>query len=502
VALRVRTTKTASGATAVQIVDKRGGRIVQLVHIGSAHTVEAVATLKHLAYARLHANDTSLAGLDQLLDPDPDPEGLSVGVTHRRSYSGVLFDALAGVYEVLGFDRAAPGDEVFRQLVIGRIIEPTSKLDTIRVLEELGLPAPSNSGVHRCLRRAHRKEYRDALGACCVDYAGGDQLTLVLYDVTTLYFQIDREDEYRKPGLSKERRLEPQIVVGLLVDPSGFPLAVHSFEGNTAETVTVKPVLEAFAKNYPAVKITVVADAGMLSASNLNALDTAGYGFVVGSRITKTPYEITVHTSEGKALEDGQIFDTYQSMAGSQGKRIQRRVVYQYRAKRAAMDMKNIDTQVRKAENIVGNNAPLKKNRFLRLEDATPKINTSLVASAKARAGIKGYVTNLTEPPELIIDAYHQLFNVEKSFRMSKSDLKARPIHHQVKEKIDAHLTIVFAALAISRYVQNATGLSIRKFIHTLTPLRTAIIMIGPNEYTAKPEIPKDTRQILKTLRP
>lgn len=205
----------------------------------------------------------------------------------QHSSSRLLYDTLASLYDPLGFTDAV-NDRVFRDLVIARIIEPASKLDTIRILENLGLKAPSNSGIHRSLNQAADNNYRDKFSAACVTFRGTAHLTPVLYDVTTLFFQVEQEDEYRKPGLSKERRLEPQIVVGLLVDERGFPLQLHSFEGNKAETLTLVPVLDAFRAQHPEVTVSVACDAGMLSAANLLALEGAGYSFIVGSRIAKT----------------------------------------------------------------------------------------------------------------------------------------------------------------------------------------------------------------------
>lgn len=510
--LRVRVQPVKPNVNRVQVVEKVGKNQVVHKHVGTAHNEQELAFLTQLAREFIHAGHTPLEGFDELMaeasgstpavttgESMPASVGVSFGITHRKSFSALLYETLAGVYDRLGFAKALD-DVTFEKLVIGRIIEPTSKLDTIRVLDELGLYPPSNSSIHRCLDRAQREEYRNALSACCVAVSGLEMMTLVLYDVTTLYFQIEREDDYRKQGLSKERRLEPQIVVGLLVDRGGFPLAVHSFEGNKAETLTLRPVLDAFVKKNPQVKICVVADAGMLSASNLTALEGAGYSYVVGSRVAKTPYEIAEYVADGSELEDEQIFDTMQTMAGAEGKRVKRRVVYQYRTKRARLDLQNIDKLVRKAEKIIEAGGVPKKNRFLRLDGAASSINETLVESARKRAGIKGYVTNLDEPARFIVDAYHQLFNVEKSFRISKSDLRARPIHHQLREKIDAHLTIVFAALAIARHVEQATGLSIRKFVKTLLPLRTAIIEVAGTEYKAEPEIPASIREILKKL--
>jgi hypothetical protein len=183
------------------------------------------------------------------------------------------------------------------------------------------------------------------------------------------------------------------------------------------------------------------------------------------------------------------------------GQYSERRVIYQYRKKRASLDLLNIGKLVAKAENMVEGKANIKRNRFIKLEGAKPKINHDLVAQAKLKAGIKGYVTNLNAPAQLVIDAYHRLFEVEKSFRMSKSDLKARPIFHRKRDSIEAHLTIVFAALAIARYIEDKTKISIRRFIGTLEPIRTGIVSINGILYSAEPEIPANVSSIIQNLK-
>jgi len=128
--------------------------------------------------------------------------------------------------------------------------------------------------------------YRKIISQTCFEHASAAELALVLYDVTTLHFEIQKEDDYRKPGWSKERRLEPQIILGLLVDKNGFaPLGLQSFEGNKAETKTILPVLTAFLGKNGLNKVTIVADAAMLSATKLAAFTDAGYTYTVGSRL-------------------------------------------------------------------------------------------------------------------------------------------------------------------------------------------------------------------------
>lgn len=439
----IRKVKTSSGATAVQIVRKSSGRIVKVDHLGSAHTNEDLKVLMSLAKKRLQGGQQSLF---------PDPDTLSLELRLKQSFSHLLFRVLKQQYQNLGFSKL--DDEDFTCLCIARIVEPTSKLDSLRVLSDLGINNLSKDRLYRCLARVIARNYRTTISALCFDQAVSQGLSLVLYDVTTLYFEVQQEDGYRKPGLSKERRLEPQIIIGLLVNQDGFPLGLHSFEGNTAETKTILPVMEAFRLQHQLDTITVVADAAMLSQKNLEVLSQAGYHYIVGSRLVKVPYDIARY-QKVQPLVDNQIVVTQNDGY---------KIIYQYQAKRAALDIRNIEEQLIKARRIINGQAPVKRNRFVSMKLKGKRLNQALIDKAYALAGIKGYVTDLDFNPEKIIAAYHQLFQVEASFRMAKSDLKARPIFHHKREAIEAHLTVVLASLAVSRRIEGLTGISIKRF--------------------------------------
>lgn len=236
----IRTVRTASGARAVQIVysNRRGSRDTE--HIGSAHDEEQLELLKAAARQRLSEGQDEL---DLGLQPPPEAGG-PLPITASRM--GHLWDALCAGYDTLGFDEAAGGDEVFRHLVLARLIEPTSKLDSLRVLAEAGTATVSYPTIMRRLRLYSAEGWREQLAAACARHAGLGPSTLVLFDVTTLYFETHVGDGFREPGFSKERRLEPQITIGLLTDASGFPLMVNAFEGNRAETTTMLPTIRAF----------------------------------------------------------------------------------------------------------------------------------------------------------------------------------------------------------------------------------------------------------------
>jgi hypothetical protein len=496
----VRRVKTASGATAVQIVHKRGRVVHGIDHIGSAHDADQLALLEQVARERLHAGQ-------HVLEFDPPAAaraGAGTAVVEATS-ARLLWDALDGIYEALGF--TAVGDEAFRSLVLARIVEPVSKLDTGRVLDELGVSSPSLSTFMRCLKRVVAGDYRATIAEACFRQAGrAGALGLVLYDVTTLYFETPREDRLRKVGMSKERRVDPQVTVGLLTDSAGFPLAVHLFEGNKAETKTLVPVLAGFRDTHPEARdIIVVADAGMLSAANLLALEEAGFRFIVGSKISKAPYDLADHLERhGNAFDDGQTIETTRTMGTGKDSR-DRRVVYQWRFARYRHDIQAINAMIERAEAVAAGRRPLKKDRFVKLtkEGADPVVDWDLVERARYAAGLKGYVTNISAnvlDGGRIVAAYHDLYQVERSFRMAKSDLAARPVFHRLRDSIEAHLTVVFAALAISREAQARTGVSINKIVKTLRPLRAATITLAGQQIAVPPHVPDNAQRLLDDL--
>jgi hypothetical protein len=448
--------------------------------------------LKLVAAERIAAGQTELdLGLDAGAGSGP--------LEIVGSRAGHLWDALCRAYDSLGFDGAARGDEVFRALVLARIIEPTSKLDSLRVLDEAGVDTVSYRTLTRRLPRYGNPLWRKDISAACAAHAALGPASLVLYDVSTLYFETDQGDGFREPGFSKERRLEPQITIGLLTDATGFPLAVEAFEGNKAETATMVPTLTAFMAAHRLTDITVVADAGMLSDANKREIEAAGLGFILGNRFTHIPYVIEEWRREnpGVDIPDGLIL-TQPWPGGPNSNRRDQVIYYQYRADRARRSLRGIDEQIGKAERAVAGKVPVKRNRFITLTGGEKSVNRQLEAKARTLAGWKSYLTNIANPsPEFVIGAYHQLWRIEKSFRMSKHDLQARPIYHHKRESIEAHLAVVFAALAVTHKIETSTGWSIRRFVKTTRRYRTINIRAGEHVLTAEEPLPAELRDAL-----
>jgi hypothetical protein len=404
--------------------------------------------------------------------------------------SRALFDALAAVFTDLGFD--ALGDTVFRDLVIARIVEPTSILDAGRVLADLGVKPASEKTMRRTLTRAHQGAYRDTLARLCFTHAvGNGDVSLVLYDVTTLYFEADKEDELRKVGYSKERRVDPQIVVGLLVDRGGFPLEIGCFEGNKAETATIVPIVEQFQARHDVADMVIVADAGMLSAANLRELDEANLRFIVGSRMTKAPIDLASHFRwHGDAFTDGQVIDTITprlstGTARSSNDTTKRaepvwdpavherswRAVWSYSRKRAARDGRTLTAQENRARAVVAGEKAARAPRFVTTANGAVSLDQAALDRARRLVGLKGYITNVPAtlmPASEVIDSYHSLWQAEVSFRMSKSDLRARLVLHHDRDAFETHLTVVTAILAVARHLQNTTRMSLTNTARTI----------------------------------
>ncbi|WP_454295923.1 IS1634 family transposase [Salana multivorans] len=526
---RIRQVRTASGAVAVQVITRRGDVVVSIEHVGSSHDDASLELLLEVARERLNPGQEAFdlgdlgrvaARVDAIADwtrpalpvaapvvaapagPGRPRHGVG-GAETVGTRAQVLWDTMGDAYTHLGFDVLA--DPAFRAMVLARIIEPASKADTIRVLRSLGVTPPGLNTLYRALGRCIQRDYRGQIAKACLAHSArtAGYSALVMYDATTLHMENEDEDDLRRVGMSKEHRVDPQVQVGLLVDPAGFPLEVHLFEGNRAETTTIVPVLQAFQGRHGVRDMVVVADAGMLSAGNLNALEDAGFSFIVGSRMAKAPYDLAEHFSRhGDAFTDGQIIESARVMGAGKNAR-SRRVVYQWRFKRHKRDERTINLQIERAEKIASGATPPRNARFLKVTGAKRILNEETIARARQLAGIKGYVTNV-EAAVMdgagVIAAYHHLWQVEASFRITKHDLRARPVFHHKREAIEAHLTVVLAALAISRYLTAATGASIKKIVQTLRDERTSIIETNGTTTTIPPRLTPEATRLLNAL--
>ncbi len=264
------------------------------------------------------------------------------------------------VYDVIGFPKT-----LLRDLVVSRIVYPRSKLATIRYLNNaLGISL-SKDKVYRFLDTLD-KDQLTRTAYQFVKRRNQGQLTLIFYDVTTLYFETNTEDDLRQKGYSKDHRGDmPQILIGLFVDKDGYPFDFDFFEGKTFEGHTFPKMVAHLKKKYTFDHLTIVADAGMLSKENLDFLDGQKIGYIVGARLKYLPQSLKANiTSTSHNYTKVPILETtYQK----------KRLLVDYSEKRAKKDKANRDKQIQRLEKkIEKKQTVIRKSKYLKTTRQKP----------------------------------------------------------------------------------------------------------------------------------
>jgi transposase len=361
---------------------------------------------------------------------------------------------LGKIYDEIGFN--AIDEELFKHLVITRLVYPVSKLKTVDYLFKYKGIKISVDSVYRYLDKLKYQQMRQVQEISfqhTLQLFDG-KLSIVFYDVTTLYFEASEEDDFRKIGYSKDgKHQQPQIVLGLLVSAGGYPIDYHLFEGNKYEGDTLLPVIEHFENKHKPENLIVVADAGLLSNKNIQLLIEKNYEYILGARIKNESNLIKSSILKLK-LQDG----ASQSITKSN----KQQLIISYSNKRAKKDAHNRKRGLAKLEKTL-NAGKLSKqhinnkgyNKYLKMEGKiTIAIDYEKYKEDAKWDGLKGYLTNTALTNEEIIKQYKQLWMIEKTFRISKTDLRIRPIYHRLQRRIEAHICIAFAACKIYKELE------------------------------------------------
>jgi len=490
----VRTTKTASESTAVQIVRYENRRKIIVSHIGSAHNQDELFALKQIAAERiaqtskqrtLFSGNSSTSKLVYL---------------NKCEYLGFRYGLMQEVINniFVRFKFHLLRNKLLTDLVAARIVEPSSKLQSLKFLADFFGVTHKHRELYRQLPKfSALKTQVEVKTLAIAKKEFNFTFALVFYDVTTLYFESFEPDDLRKHGFSKDNKPnQPQILVGLLVNNDGFPVAYHIFEGNKFEGHTLLPVILAFKRKHKINTITVVADAAMISVENTKLLRENSIKYIVGARIGNLPLRIEQIISAKLRKQDGataRLSTEYGAL------------VCGFSEKRHRKDKREMELQIKKAEWFLKNRPAAKRPKFLRTADKTKyALNAELIEKTKSLLGVKGYYTNLGPEisDELIIRQYHNLWRVEQAFRIAKSDLQMRPIYHFKKYAVEAHMLICFMALAVCKYMEIKTGKSTKAIVRILKSATDARILntINREEITMRSVITEETKQFLNRL--
>ena len=478
----VRKKPNKSGSVSVQVVAKTRSRRQKVIKsIGSSKDPKEIERL--MAEGRDYINrhhEPLLPGIDE------EEIGFErfLGQLNNSQIQVVGPELVFGrLYDRIGYDKIS--SEMFRHMVICRLFNPGSKLKTVDYLERYlhvryslskvyrfldnlcyrpeedeeegvekkGENAPgANEGRKSDTRQKKGQDYKTIVEQISYEHTKkvvGGEVTVCFYDMTTLYFEAAEEDELRKCGFSKDGKHScPQIFLGLLVASGGNPIGYEIYEGNISEGKTIIPVVQALADRFGFGKPVVVADAGLLSKDNIEALVKDGYQYILGAR-PKNESEKVKESILALNLKYGDVAEVKRK-DGS-------RLVVSCSEKRAAKDRHNREKGLARLQKRVRTGKLTKEsinnrgyNKYLKLEgEVNVSIDLAKYEADAAWDGIKGYVTNTKLKAGEVIDRYGDLWYIERAFRFNKFDLAVRPIYHRLRNRIEGHICICFTAYTI-----------------------------------------------------
>jgi transposase len=445
----VRKKRNKSGSTSIQIIKKinRSNKVIKT--IGSSTDPKEVERLYQQALYEL----PRLYGAT-LFDPIVEPvlSGLSNDAI-RIAGPDLVFGQ---IYDKIGFSKVQT--PLLKDLVISRITHPGSKLRLSNYLKETGRKDISVYSIYRFLDKLN-SSLKDEIEAISFSYTKqllGGRIGVVFYDMTTIYFEAGEPDDFRVPGFSKEgKHQNPQIMLGLLVGKDGYPIGYELFEGNTFEGHTLIPVLERYSQRFKLDKPVVVADSGLLSRANIEQLGGNGYSFIIGARI-KNEGSSVIRQIMKLGLQNGE----FAVIERGDGLKLH----IGYSDKRAKKDRFNRERGIKKLEKSLSSGKLTKANinnrgynKFLKLEGKISiSIDQEKLEQDQRWDGMKGYLTNTELSSPEVFNNYNNLWKIEKAFRISKTDLKIRPVYHRLKERIQAHICISFMAYLVYKELERA----------------------------------------------
>lgn len=448
----IRSLKNRSGSSSIQIIKKFDGKYKVVKTVGCATTQHEIDKLTQLARQQIVE-----ISQQSTLFPSPNDDLVeqvfsSLSNSSIRTVGPEL--VFGSIFDDIGFNKIK--DEMFRHLVISRLAFPLSKLKTIDYLYRYQGVMLDIDAVYRFLDKLTNKlkaQVEQIAFARTLKILQGN-ISVVFYDMTTLYFEASDEDDLRKTGFSKDGKpQQPQIFIGLLVGPGGYAIGYDIYEGNTYEGHTLIPFIEKMSEKFKIGKPVVVADAGLLSNNNIKALEEKGYEYIIGARLKNESNQVKARILSQQFNEGTTI---------SIKKKGTTRLVINFSGSRSKKDAYNrkrgltrLEKQVKAGRLTKSNINNRGYNKYLKLNgEISIEIDYEKYDNDQQWDGLKGYITNTMLSDDRVMDNYKHLWQIEKAFRISKTDLRIRPIYHRLRDRIEAHICISFVAYSIYKELE------------------------------------------------
>ena len=529
--LRVRKKKNQSGSISVQIVDRtnRGYKVVET--LGCSDDETEIDKLHQKAILRINDLSQNLFSksldetseklllknlLSKLTTQDFIPIGdeLIFGKIFNNIGCNNLFN------NVKSIRKQEDKNFLFKSLVISRLLYPGSKLELINYLSYFKNIDITSDKIYRFLDSLYQDEIKSRIETCVFEHTKrvmNGEIIVTFYDVTTLYFESESEDDLRRVGFSKEGKIaRPQIQLGLFTTLEGYPLSFEVYEGNKYEGHTLIDVLKKFQDRFQLdKKPIVVADRGMLNNDNIAYLENNNYKYILAYKIKNISNDLKEEIKNLTFIDDNVThnieFKKVIPFADENDKKqtinVNQRLVLSYSTQRAKKDKYNRTKAIQRLEDKIKSSKTITKKdlklsyyaKYIDLDDNNSKItfniNNQKIIEDEKLDGIKGFVTNdFTLTANEIIEHYNNQYEVERAFRISKTDLKIRPIYHRLETRIKAHILISFVSYAIYKEFERKLKINnvkfnfsqklLRKIIEHLIALKIGdeIIPINPSE--------------------
>ena len=418
-------------------------------------------------------------------------------VEEQRIVRGI-HDVYGGLFDELGYPHIVKNParhkatvKMFRDIVLGRIANPQSKRSTVGMLEE-------DFGITLDLNRVYKM--MDSLNDEAINRLNdiaykntarlfNEKIDVIFFDCTTIYFETFEEDRLRRNGYSKDLKFnQPQVLLAMMVTKEGLPVGYQVFEGDVYEGHTVISALKTIKEKRRLDKVVFVADAGMFNKENLAELDELEeekIEYIVGARIKNMPNDL-----QQKILDKKNYKEIFEGFKVGEFEHKGRKLIVSYRQKRADKDAYDRDKAIQrlrkkleKQKNAKAYLSNYGNKKYLKIEGKTfIELDEEKIKNASKWDGLKGVVSNaqnITNPE--ILEQYNNLWNVENAFRITKHDLKVRPVFHWKPRRVKAHLAISFAAYSLVKHLEYRVKLQYKKLSprvirETLIRVQTSIL--------------------------
>ena len=529
--LRVRKKKNQSGSISVQIVDRtnRGYKVVET--LGCSDDETEIDKLHQKAILRINDLSQNLFSksldetsekllLKKLLSKLTTQDFIPIGdeLIFGKIFNNIGCNNLFN--NVKSIRKQEDKNFLFKSLVISRLLYPGSKLELINYLSYFKNIDITSDKIYRFLDTLYQDEIKSRIETCVFEHTKkvmNGEIIVTFYDVTTLYFESESEDDLRRVGFSKEGKIaRPQIQLGLFTTLEGYPLSFEVYEGNKYEGHTLIDVLKKFQDRFQLdKKPIVVADRGMLNNDNIAYLENNNYKYILAYKIKNISNDLKEEIKNLTFIDDNVThnieFKKVIPFADENDKKqtihVNQRLVLSYSTQRAKKDKYNRNKAIQRLENKIKSSKTITKKdlklsyyaKYIDLDDNNSKINFNInnqkIIEDEKLDGIKGFVTNdFTLTANEIIEHYNNQYEVERAFRISKTDLKIRPIYHRLETRIKAHILISFVSYAIYKEFDRKLKINdvkfnfsqklLRKIIEHLIAIKIddEIIPINPSE--------------------